>query len=294
MVDLAVTEFAADDVIRVLTELLDNATRFSPPTSSVIVSAYPTETGSLLIRVEDAGLGVQPEQLPVLNAMLAGTAPPALDGNPASHLGLIVVSRLALANQLRVHLTNRQSGGTTANVVIPDGLLCEVVPNRSGAGPVPPADPARAARSSQRRPDPAATYLGSAQVPGSRLTLVNGQSADGGRPARREPATGNNGLPGRSGTPGVNGLPRRVRESLRGDGAPVNGGAPAQPAAVPSAAPQPRTSPESASDRAAWPDETADFASGFSDFASGFSDFASGANDTPWPATNENSEGNPR
>jgi signal transduction histidine kinase len=122
IVDLAVVEFAADDVIRVLTELLDNATRFSPPTSSVIVSAYITEHGSVLLRVEDSGVGVQPEQLPVLNAMLTGSAPP-LNGNPAAHLGLVVAARLALTHHLRVHLTSRQVGGAA-----------RVLPRRAPAG----------------------------------------------------------------------------------------------------------------------------------------------------------------
>jgi hypothetical protein len=264
VVDLAVVEFAADDVIRVLTELLDNATRFSPPTSSVIVSAYITEHGSVLLRVEDSGVGVKPDQLPALNAMLAGSAPPGFDGNPAAHLGLVVVARLALAHHLRVHLTSRQSGGTTANVVVPDGLLCEIAPPaRTGDGPAPLADLSRPAKPAHRRPDASGMYQGSAQVPPSRLMLINGQpGADGGRTGRREPGSG-----GGSG----NGLPRRVRESLRGDSESANG------SGLP---PQPRTSPESGLDRNAWPDETADFAAGISD--------------AQWPDTNEKSEGNPR
>ncbi|MCW2638364.1 MAG: Histidine kinase, gyrase and HSP90-like ATPase [Dactylosporangium sp.] len=264
VVDLAVVEFAADDVIRVLTELLDNATRFSPPTSSVIVSAYITEHGSVLVRVEDSGVGVQPDQLPALNAMLAGSAPPALDGNPAAHLGLVVVARLALAHHMRVHLTSRQSGGTTANVLVPDGLLCEIAPPaRTGAGPAPLANLSRPTKPAHRLSDPGGMYQGSAQVPGSRLTLINGQPATaGGRTGRREPGSGNGGGSG-------NGLPRRVRESLRGDSGAANG------AGIP---PQPRTSPESGLDRNVWPDETADFAAGISD--------------AQWSDPNERSEGN--
>jgi hypothetical protein len=264
VVDLAVVEFAADDVIRVLTELLDNATRFSPPTSSVIVSAYITEHGSVLMRVEDSGVGVQPDQLPALNAMLAGSAPPLLDGNPAAHLGLVVVSRLALTHHMRVHLTNRPTGGTTANVLVPDGLLCEIAPPaRAGAGPASLADLSRPAKPAHRLAE-ASTYQGSAQVPASRLMLINGQPSADGRSGRRESSGGN-------------GLPRRVRESLRGGSGPTNGaGLPPQA----TAAPQPRTSPEGAPDRHAWPDETADFAAGISD--------------AQWPDTSEKPEGNPR
>lgn len=296
IVDLAVTEYAADDVIRVLTELLDNATRFSPPTSSVIVSAYITEHGSVLVRIEDSGLGVKPDLLPTLNSMLAGGGPPPLDGNPASHLGLVVVARLALANQMRVHLTNRQSGGTTASVLIPDGLLCEVAPASqpapSSALLAPPPRP----KPAHRQPEPGVTYLGSAQMPPSHLTLVNGQpSDDGDRPARREPAgSSHNGASmngsGLNGGTSPNGLPKRVRESLRDSGS-MNGSG---PASQPGSAPHPRTSPESEADRQAWVDETAEFAAGFSDFGSGTGDVSLNGSELPWSATTENPEGNPR
>jgi hypothetical protein len=213
--------------------------------------------------------------------MLAGGAPPVLDGNPAAHLGLVVVQRLALAHQLRVHLTSRQSGGTTVNVLVPDGLLCEIgPPARTGAGPAPLADLSRAARPGHRLSEAGGPYQGSAQVPASRLMLVNGQpDADSGRPSRREPGNGNghggngngHGSNGNGSNGNGNGLPRRVRESLRGDSGSANGTG---------SAPQPRTSPEGGSDRHTWPDETADFAAGISD--------------AQWSDTNEKSEGNLR
>ncbi|MGC9665004.1 ATP-binding protein [Planosporangium sp. 12N6] len=280
MVPLAVTAFAADDVIRVLTELLDNATRFSPPTSSVIVSAYLTEHGSVLVRIEDSGVGVKTDQLAPLNSMLAGNAPPPLDGNPVAHLGLVVVARLAVAHHLRVHLTNRPSGGTTASVVVPDALLCEIapatrpgapaashtdvstgnhaVPTANHAGPGPRAS-ARATSPAHRLSGGGNPYHGSAQVPVSHLMLVNGQpSEEGGRHGRRE-------------TGGGNALPRRVRESLR-DSAQSSGTVRPLAPSIPESriSPEFRTPPEVGSNRDAWPDETADFAAGISDaFATG-------------------------
>ncbi|GAA4211699.1 sensor histidine kinase [Actinocatenispora rupis] len=121
--DLAVVEFAADDAMRVVTELLDNATRYSPPNTPVTVSAHLTEQGSVLVRIEDTGLGVRPADLAALNALLSGELP----GRPdTGRLGLPVVARLAAAHHLRVSLTARQSGGTTATVLLPSALLCEI------------------------------------------------------------------------------------------------------------------------------------------------------------------------
>ncbi|WP_158619025.1 sensor histidine kinase KdpD [Micromonospora sp. M71_S20] len=255
VVSLGIVEFAADDVIRVLTELLDNATRFSPPTSSVIVSGYVTEAGGVLLRLEDSGVGVKPDQLGALNAMLAGNASAPAAVNPAAHLGLVVVSHLARAHHLRVNLTNRPSGGTTATVLVPGALLCEMTPAaRPGPAPSPPFETQRpvppdrpSAQDGGRRgvaQAPAADAR--AQTPTSRLTLVHGQpTGDSRGPAPRQPAASGSGLP------------RRVRASVRADGPPGGGSRSPGPEAPP-----PRAS---SSDRDSWPDETAAFAAGIAD-----------------------------
>jgi hypothetical protein len=259
---LAVVEFAADDVIRMLTELLDNATRFSPPTSKVIASAHLTERGSVLLRVEDAGVGIPPEQLASLNAMLADGAPALLRAEPALHLGLAVVQRLAVTHHMRVHLNHRQPAGTTATVLVPEGLLSEGPLGEVSHGsmpltaPPPPAPP----RSDQRPLD--VTYLAAA---GSRtasgradrrpLPRVNGQAAGGHTP----PTNGHGMIPGARAPEPPEEAPRRGESS---SGLPVR-----VPSSIrdeePTPAPAPEPSPVPG--RHQWPDETADFAAGISD-----------------------------
>ncbi|MGW3614966.1 sensor histidine kinase [Micromonospora sp. NPDC005163] len=247
VVGLGVVEFAADDVIRVLTELLDNATRFSPPTSSVIVSSFITEDGSVLLRVEDAGVGVRPDQLAALNAMLAGNTSAPVADNPAAHLGLVVVSYMARAHHLRVALTNRPSGGTTATVLVPAPLLCEMA-----STPPPPSHPQRAAPVAHRPSVQTGAREGGGQVeashPGaqastSRLTLVHGRPGGNGHRVAA-PSVASDG-----------GLPRRVPESVRADGRPDGGIENAVAASGHRASP----------DRDTWPDETVAFAAGVTD-----------------------------
>ncbi|MFE9692129.1 sensor histidine kinase [Micromonospora sp. NPDC005806] len=234
VLDLAVVEFAADDVIRVLTELLDNATRFSPPTSPVIVSAFITEDGSVLLRIEDAGVGIHPDHLTQLNALLGGQPITPVTLDPAAHLGLAVVAHLAVAQRLRVALTNRPSGGTTATVFVPGALLCEI-PTAPGADPAgapvpppawppPPAGGGTHSRSTQMAPPHDGT-----NSPTMPLTTLGGQ-------ARAQQSSG--------------GLPQRVPGSVR-DQSPATAPSPADPGAG--------SPPE------AWPDETAAFAAGVSD-----------------------------
>lgn len=134
--DLAIVEFAADDIMRILTELLDNATKFSPPSTTVTVSAHLTDWGQILVRVEDAGVGFDAGQLPAVNALFSDGAP-IHAGVPGTQLGLAVVQRLAASHRLRIQLAPRQTGGTTATVLIPGELLCEAPFDPDDASPQP-------------------------------------------------------------------------------------------------------------------------------------------------------------
>jgi hypothetical protein len=136
--ELAVAEVAADDVIRVLTELIDNAVKFSHPTTPVTVSAHLTDAGHVLVRVEDSGIGVDSAQLPQINAMLGGAAAPTLNDQQATRLGLLVVACLTRAHRsLRVQLSPRQPAGTVAMLLIGTELICEI----PSAVVMPPASP---------------------------------------------------------------------------------------------------------------------------------------------------------
>ncbi|MET8908831.1 ATP-binding protein [Micromonospora sp. NPDC004551] len=229
VVELAVVEFAADDVIRVLTELLDNATRFSPPTAAVTVSAFVTEDGGVLLRIEDAGVGLHPDHLAQLNALLSGRPATPVTLDPAAHLGLAVVAHLAVAHQLRVALTTRPPGGTTATVAVPGALLCEIpAPEPAAAAPAPPPAWPPARRGTDPWSTPMAAPRDGANTPTLRLTTLDGPAGD---------------------APDTPGLPRRVPGSVRDQ------------------VPAPRTpaDPGAGSPPEDWPDETAAFAAGVSD-----------------------------
>ncbi|MCP3787092.1 ATP-binding protein [Micromonospora sp. A3M-1-15] len=239
VVELAVVEFAADDVIRVLTELLDNATRFSPPTAPVTVSAFVTEDGGVLLRVEDAGVGLHPDHLTQLNALLSGrpTAPVALD--PAAHLGLAVVAHLAVAQGLRVALTTRPAGGTIATVAVPGALLCEIpAPGLDAAAPAPPPAWPTTGHRTDPWSAPMATPHHGADTPTVRLATLDSPAGEP-PPATSPPTT----------SPPTTGLPRRVPESVRDR----------------VAAPRPPADTGAGSPPEAWPDEMAAFAAGVGD-----------------------------
>uniref|UniRef100_UPI003F493361 sensor histidine kinase n=1 Tax=Actinomadura sp. CA-154981 TaxID=3240037 RepID=UPI003F493361 len=189
VVQLAMVPYAADDAACLLAVLLDNATRYSP--SKVTVSAYLLDNGAVMMRIEDTGIGIAPDRLQALNAMLAGPVPP-IGPDTARHTGFPVAHRLAAKHGIGVQLACRPAAsgsaqGTVAMVVVPPALLCELV-----EGPPAPPPPAAAAA-----PRPLAA------VDRSLTHLARPE------PAPAQPRTAP------SADPGLDPLPRRESVSLR-------------------------------------------------------------------------------
>lgn len=120
---VVVVGHAVPDVVHLLSELLDNATTFSPPSSQVTVGFMrtPTHPGAVVVLVRDHGVGLSPERLAELNQRI--TAPEAIDGSMVRSMGLIVVGRLAARHRISVKLGPTEGGGVTATVVLPQQVL---------------------------------------------------------------------------------------------------------------------------------------------------------------------------
>lgn len=127
--DCTVLGTAAGGVIHLLAELIDNALRYSPPTTPVKVSAVRGSEGGVLLRIADAGLGMTDADRRMANMRLQAERDGAPDPTPdnARHMGLFVVGRLAARHGARVGLrgpAGRESGtGTTAEVYLPLAVL---------------------------------------------------------------------------------------------------------------------------------------------------------------------------
>jgi signal transduction histidine kinase len=124
---------AAADVVHLMTELVDNALAFSPPTAPVKISTRHAGE-STIVEISDGGLGIAPDVLFHLNADLnsGGEVTP----ETARRMGLLVVSRLAKRHGITVSLARNQRGGTTATVLLPEALLR----GRPGLAVAPVAD----------------------------------------------------------------------------------------------------------------------------------------------------------
>ncbi|MEV6815265.1 sensor histidine kinase [Micromonospora sp. NPDC051296] len=125
--DVSVAAHAVNDVVRLVAELLDNATRFSPPNTTVVADGRRIRD-YVLIQIEDRGLGLTDEQLDSLNRRLA--APSSVDVAAFRLMGLAVVSRLAARYGIRVELRRNVEGGTVAQVTLPNATV--VLPSLRG------------------------------------------------------------------------------------------------------------------------------------------------------------------
>ncbi|MGF7234427.1 MAG: sensor histidine kinase [Frankia sp.] len=203
VVSLGVVGFAAEDVSRLLAELLDNATKSSPPNVPVRVGVHLTEQGSALLRVEDEGIGLPPDRMRQLNQQLSGD--PVLDDETVRHMGLAVVRRLAVQHHMRTWLDRRHPHGTTASVVLPASLLCEL-PEASWSGTHTVVFPHAENSAPARREPPKQRAAGG--------TLKRGPKTDAASP-RQSPQLRPVVEPAIAGTT-VSGLPRRMPRSLKG------------------------------------------------------------------------------
>ncbi|MEO3826317.1 ATP-binding protein [Actinomadura sp. B10D3] len=132
---------AVADVIHMIAELLENATRFSPPSTQVLLRAE-TVTAGLAIEIEDRGLGIPRELQPRLNEMLSD--PDRADSTELlreGRIGLLVVAALARRHRIAVQLQSNIFGGIQAIVVIPKAVLGWPEPERDPQPAVAPAAP---------------------------------------------------------------------------------------------------------------------------------------------------------
>ncbi|MEG8181109.1 HAMP domain-containing protein [Nocardia terpenica] len=126
----------AVDIEHLLAELIDNALRYSPPSTPVVVSVARAVDGGYLIEITDRGLGMSGEDLRGVNERLAAGGEVTLE--TARRMGLFVVGRLAKRHVITVGLrrtsTMAQQPGLTASVHLP-GIL--VSPALDDTGPQP-------------------------------------------------------------------------------------------------------------------------------------------------------------
>ncbi|MFC5646160.1 sensor histidine kinase, partial [Kitasatospora cinereorecta] len=148
-VERAVVGAAAEALIHAVAELLDNATRYSPPSTQVFVTLMPVHNGAV-IEIDDCGVGMPEQAVEKAAAALAGGGTLEVSRlGEVPQLGLAAVGRLAEQYGFRVTLSSAPSpyGGVRVVVLLPNALLTDVLPAvGSGVAAPPEAGAARVAQ----------------------------------------------------------------------------------------------------------------------------------------------------
>jgi heavy metal sensor kinase len=104
----------------VVSNLIDNAVRHSPPEEAVEVRVrVPADTGEVLVEVADHGAGIGPEHLPHLFERFYRVDQARGRDRGGAGLGLAIVQALVTAHGGRVSVRSDIGVGTTFSVVLP-------------------------------------------------------------------------------------------------------------------------------------------------------------------------------
>ena len=125
--EVLVKSTAALDVAHLLSELMENATHFSPPDTRVEVVGHRTKSDGYVVSISDHGIGMTAEQLAESNHLLAN--PPLVGLAMSRSLGFIVIGRLSQRFAITVRLMPSPTGGITSVVAIPADVITEVPPS---------------------------------------------------------------------------------------------------------------------------------------------------------------------
>lgn len=245
--ECALVGAAAGGAIHLFAELIDNALRYSPPTTSARVSASRGGDGGVVVRIADCGLGMNDADRRIANMRLQAGGDVSPDN--ARHMGLFVVGRIAGRHGIRVGLrgpaANEKGSGTTAEIYLPPTVLTGLAAAESGAprhirAVSSPSAKLASAIAAPPRADDARRHDGTREpaarnappAPGPSVTLL----------PRRNP--GSSGITDVPAPPAEPPPPRRRRELATPwwEGAPQAAPAarPAQPEAAPEPPPEPK------------------------------------------------------
>ncbi|MBX8688500.1 hypothetical protein GO011_13775 [Mycobacterium sp. 20091114027_K0903767] len=222
MADVSIAGSAASDIGHLIAELLDNALRYSPPDSPVMVTVGRAVDAGLLVEVADRGLGMSKDDLTAANERLALGG--EVTSETAKRMGLFVVGRLARRHEATVRLRTTSAltdrPGVTASVHLPGTLVTPL-----GVGET--LDDLRNGSFTESVPRSIAGGRGAHTGAGSAAPAAS----NGSHPAPEQPERGPD-APARS---TASGLPKRSpgASGVTGTPAPANGLTAPAPAAAP-------------------------------------------------------------
>lgn len=140
MVDegVSIKASSVDDVVKLLAELLDNATQYSQHQVNVTARLLADR---MVVQISDRGMGMPPERIAQLNERM--TSRRTLDLDSMQTMGLTVVGHIAARHGIHVELRSAAVGGTLAEVSLPVNII-EIASEPKAIAAVPEPVPEQA------------------------------------------------------------------------------------------------------------------------------------------------------
>lgn len=101
-------------VAQILDNLFDNAVKYSPRGSTIVVRVTPRE-GDVVLAMIDEGQGIADEELDSLFVPFAKASSRPTGGEPSTSLGLAIVRQLVEAHGGQVWIESELGAGTTVS-----------------------------------------------------------------------------------------------------------------------------------------------------------------------------------
>ena len=133
--DVVVGRDVAEELMHLIAELIDNAARYSPPDTPVMVEGC--RLGDLLhIQVRDVGIGMREAALQAARDRLA--YPHRMDSTTTEQMGLPVVGRIAERLGIKVEIRSEHDKGTSVDVTVPSHHFGRSAAERPAVSPALP------------------------------------------------------------------------------------------------------------------------------------------------------------
>jgi two-component system sensor histidine kinase TctE len=110
----------ASQIVQLVSNLLENAIKYTPENGSVWVSVHEDADKSISLIVEDSGPGIPPEHRK--NVFERFFRVPGTTGD-GSGLGLAIVKEIASTANAKIQLSDRPGGGSSFRVIFNPGSL---------------------------------------------------------------------------------------------------------------------------------------------------------------------------
>jgi signal transduction histidine kinase len=117
---------------QVITNLIDNAIKYSPDGGPIEVSLVRTEPSTMQLIVRDHGIGIPPEHRPyIFDRFYQAHAGQHFAGVAGMGLGLYISRRLVEMHGGTIEIDSPEAGGARVTVTIPTGATGDMLERRA-------------------------------------------------------------------------------------------------------------------------------------------------------------------